>query len=72
MNTEAQTVAVSWKLVRHVEALVRSGGGQRTIQMPAWAIIAVPRAVNVNILLYGMHERSTEDEVELNALSILL
>lgn len=48
MKTEAQIVAVSWKLVSSLKRFGRSGG-QRTIQMPAWAIIAVPRAVTFSV-----------------------
>ena len=53
MKTEAQIVAVSWKLVSQFKDLWRSHGRQ-TIQMPAWAMIAVPGAVIVSILLYGV------------------
>ena len=49
--------------------------GQRTIQMPACAIIAVPGAVRVS-MLYAMYMRRnskcTEDKIELYASSLLL
>ena len=48
MKTDAQIVAVSWYLVRQSSVIGRGGVGQRTIQMPAWAIIAVPGGGNVS------------------------
>lgn len=73
MKTEAQTVAVSWKLVSEVGGLTKSRG-QRTIQMPAWAIIAVPGGVRVSICMACLDRKSrcTEDEVELYAFSLFL
>lgn len=50
-------------------------GGQQTIQIPAWAIIAVPGAVDVSMCCMAWvrgNSRCTEDEVKLYALSILL
>lgn len=50
MKTDAQIVAVSWNPVRQrVRSLGKFDYGQRTIQMPAWAIIAVPGGGNVSI-----------------------
>lgn len=76
MKTDAQIVAVSWKLVRQrVWLLGRGDGGQRTIQMPAWAIIAVPGGGNVSICCIAdlrRENRCTEDQVKLDAFSIFL
>ena len=48
---------------------------QRTIQMPACAIIAVPGTVKISILCMACMRRNsrfTKDKVELNAFSVLL
>lgn len=49
--------------------------GQRTIQMPACAIIAVPGAVRVSnfcMMRVRKNSRCTEDEIELDAFPLLL